>query len=951
MFILHPLPMSHHISRNVCLKFESFIGLTSLTNLEDKSALSLETEGLLHSEIRDLVDTVNYQADSSPSLALFNRVFRFFEDLYNRNVALVGLTQTMNDRLLANVKEVQELIASTKRDHTSAEALRAEYDKAIAAAKELDEKESQNIQTLQALRSEARELRTKLCFEPADLIKFENEQANSIRKAMDGIREEMAVAGRQISGFQSLIENTRREYEACKQAVAEAKEDLGQTDEGDMEQTIAEMHAQNEEQRRTGMALEKEIDEMEVRIKEGEQREAAARARIIELTKVLAQQEVLLQAANNEKTMCYIRRQKDERLIKKVRVATARREAQVVDRQRSIDKFTADIAYWKVALEELSRDLEADAPKLDALLETREEIRHDGVGCKKRAMELHGRATDQQYQVMFATNANQHAARVVDAQRYIRTGLEKQEHEEKSKTDAMAIQREFVAVQVNVARQQSMRSKGTALTIEDEIEEMQKARRTTEITASVVEMISEEVKNTHQEAMDTLGQLSQRNAVQTEMILRLRHEKNLFKQRCATAKQEHEAMHAQYTALVDSVRQMTVQIDRLLKSCTEVHFQCSAINETILMLTGMKQKCEAGIFHTQQTVLSLQTEIQNMKRLLDQTEKDRSQQNREWRVVANSQFYISRQLAERDRQLERMKGDISTDEGLLSKRASEFAQVMNRIDTYIQELTRAREGTIRLLRKKDYLVDLELRYQRLFQNLNIEKTRTMVLYYESNMPRLVHPLRLLSATNPEVITILRYRNFLSGRIIASDQELKSLCAKRDEMRKASDAQVKAKDECPSKEVALAHMQRYAEDIAFKDEMIKRLHEKVQQHRAQTEKAVTGAHGAQLRLAQHRVRSLNLTREIRDSQRDDVDATFCTEQRALFMEKGMTGGGFTFKPRPPSDRKEPHGPGLHIERPGPKRTATAGQSQRSQRRSIKEVQRKLTRPCQSARRNL
>jgi hypothetical protein len=300
------------------------------------------------------------------------------------------------------------------------------------------------------------------------------------------------------------------------------------------------------------------------------------------------------------------------------------------------------------------------------------------------------------------------------------------------------------------------------------------------------------------------------------------------------------------------------------------------------------------------------------------------------------------QLSQRNGQLEGLKSDIVTQNSLLSKRASDFAQVMERVERYGQELAAKRRVTVDMLKKKEALLDLEFRYYRLFENLGIAKMRKMALYFESGRARNVHPCFAMSAINPELLTQLRYRQILSARVNAADAELKSLTQKRDEIAKrVTDRRGQLGESLP-KETLVAYMDKYSENLAIQEAMISAMAEMVHAQREEAAEKAVGCRGARLRLTQRKEHALQLKRRTTESQGTGTPSTFCTEQRPLFMERGTLS-----KPSPPEPNHSVVPP-IATNLSAIPRLVGAPQSQRSRRQGLMELRKKLTRPVQTAR---
>jgi hypothetical protein len=308
--------------------------------------------------------------------------------------------------------------------------------------------------------------------------------------------------------------------------------------------------------------------------------------------------------------------------------------------------------------------------------------------------------------------------------------------------------------------------------------------------------------------------------------------------------------------------------------------------------------------------------------------------------MRNATGLIKIQLHQRCKEIERLRSDVVTIESLLSRSASDFAAIMDRIARQTLEMTARRRTTMSLLRKKDALQDLGFLYYRLFENLNVTKMREMALYYESSKCCSVHPWLAMSATHPELLTQIRYRHLLSARVNAADAQLRALARRRDQLaEKAAAMRTQAESALP-KTTVIAHMEKYAEDLSYQEEMIRVMHDKIQTHRGLSARTATNCTGARLRLNERKEQVLALKRRTSDSQRAASPTPFCTQPPQLFIEEEVRS-----RPSPSHHRVVPPLP-RDISHLSP--DYFAPQSQRTRRPLLAEIRKKVTRPIQTGR---
>jgi hypothetical protein len=194
----------------------------------------------------------------------------------------------------------------------------------------------------------------------------------------------------------------------------------------------------------------------------------------------------------------------------------------------------------------------------------------------------------------------------------------------------------------------------------------------------------------------------------------------------------------------------------------------------------------------------------------------------------------------------------------------------------------------------------------------------------------------MSATDPELLTQVHYRNLLSVRINAADLELKALTRRREALGKKADALRRQMEEGLTRDTVIARIERYAEDLAQQDEMIGEMTERADAQRVEAAERESCCRGARLRLREKRVKAIGLKHRTIEAQRSASPPVFCTES------------SITYRPEPPRGMRRTGVPTLPIDQAAMQRLGGAPQSQRTRRPVLMELRKKVTRPLQSGR---
>jgi hypothetical protein len=114
--------------------------------------------------------------------------------------------------------------------------------------------------------------------------------------------------------------------------------------------------------------------------------------------------------------------------------------------------------------------------------------------------------------------------------------------------------------------------------------------------------------------------------------------------------QEHEDLQKPYSGPIPQIDQITPQIDVLLKSSTDLHFQSHIVSATISSFLNIQAQCRNGISTISRMIVALRSKLQTMKRIFLHTENERNAQAPELHILAENRQILQAQLALRNQQ-------------------------------------------------------------------------------------------------------------------------------------------------------------------------------------------------------------------------------------------------------------------------------------------------------------
>ena len=908
----------------------------------------MESEDELRTEVAAIVDSANAWISSDDPAARyldgFNKMFQLFDDTHKKNTELFDCCQAMNRELLRRARQVTGIMHETEVGKDSLSMLHEKFKNAIERQKEVHLAERQTKERVHELRQEFAELTEKAeqtCEgEAIEKVRFEAEQKAEIQNLTTENAElarDIENVQRQIRGYRWEIEKREKDIQALAAEVQRSQESGQNAD-----RSQDDVKQGNEGMEKVAKNAESDIAQMRDTIDTLKQKKQAVIQKCDELTEVLKGEKAELATLVKDKKLIFHQTQLCTKKLMQVRGKIQKRQSQIAEFTRELTKRNEQLEQMKTTLEAVEQEAVLEAPRLDQALAKQEEVAAEKEKMKQRAAQMRTEVYEKSLSLTKSEGEKKMQTRIVTAEKYDLIQLQKVTREEESKTRQVIGQADTLMCQTNTTKKKMHEMRQSIMKVSDEIDVKTNDMKAASTSIALMHSDRDHYRAKNDEANESLNELKQKNEHQTTLIEKLRKERNMFRRQFEEANKEHEELEEQYSSLITSIEQMTDRIDELVKECTETHFRTTAIKSAIEALDEMKVRCNEGIKNTNRVIASLISEKQSMNRILAQTEKEKEAQTRELMILREDKEMICCQMSKKNALIETHRNQIVTDTQLLNASAKRFDDTMKQIETLKAELQQRQDKLDELERKREYVLELQFNSKRLREWLQIEQARIMALCYEGNTRRNVHRWTEIGAANPEYARQIRYYRNLNGRIMDADRKLKRLEKERDELKEKAE---KMQEECDSAlpmETVIQYMQRYTEDLMYKNALLDEMKRLIQENRNEQASTRKTCRTARLRLSQRREAIANLRTSNVQAQRAVTPSAFITEQ-TLYMDMSTQARGGGFRPRPPAEPKEDYVPRLNLAVAKAVQGPRPPNSQRYQRPNIGQLRKRYSRP--------
>ena len=442
----------------------------------EKQSISFESEDELRAEVLAIVDSANAGISVDDPAAKymdgFNQMFQLFDDAYKKNTALLDRCHEMNRELLRRARQVTSIMHETEMGKDSLEMLREKFKAAIERAKEVRLSERKTKERAQELRQEYDELQVK-AEQACEGEKIENTRYEAEQRAeIVNLTTENAELARDIDQVERQIRTCRWEMEKREKDIQALASEVQRSQESGetADKSGNDVKAGNEGMEKMASQAEAEITQTRDAIEALKQKKVEMMEKCKELDEVLRSERAELAVLARDKKLIFHQSQVMQKKLTHVKGKIEKRGQQIVEFEKELAKRDEQLKHLKEVLASVEQEGIDEAPKLDEAIAKRDEMAAEKAKMKQKAAEMRNEVYEKSLRLTKSEGEKKDQARVVMAEKYDLTQVQKATREETGKTRQVIGQSETLMCQTNTTKKKMHEMRQSMLKVSDEID-------------------------------------------------------------------------------------------------------------------------------------------------------------------------------------------------------------------------------------------------------------------------------------------------------------------------------------------------------------------------------------------------------------------------------------------------------------------------------------------------
>lgn len=811
-------------------------------------ALKLESEEHLHKEIEEAVQEINelhsLQKDDSslaPYLQKFNETFDFFDDCYNRNVKLLQYCQELNSIMIMNASKIQETINYTDESANTLKSLQSDYTKAAKEIQRASMAEYKAKQEIVKFRNDI------------DKLKPEVLPNNDLTTEINNLKQEIQDSKTEIDQIQIQIKDTKKEIQQINTYTNAFKSEENRITKelNDADLLIPDCSNTKTELKKQIIDAQSDIDDYTEKVKENTVLNQNQATKIGQLQKELT--------SINVEIDTYIYQIKETKL-RISRYPPQMREQRMIKESKSelmveVSKRLEEREQYAAELQDKLKHVKTELGRLQKEFMEIETVYNEFQGekdfLKQKEKVFSKQVIERKFHLTKSDNDNSLEKRLISGNKMDLVAMKKNATDGSTRIGEIQNQIQNLTCETLQSKEKLFDTNETGTNLQTEIIQKQNELSKTNVNIITMKNTIEEVKDQINVSKNDLVIITKKNDQQSFLIEKLRDERDYFKRQFEANKAEHDELENQYDLLIQSIESMTYKIDKLSERTKNTKFTKEETENAIKALKDMQKQVTNGIRDTEKVVSQLSNELRSLTRILNDTETSRQQQQKEFHTLRNNFELVRDQLALKNKQLETMKHDIITQEKTMGNYSIRYREKMQSIATLQNEFNKHYMKNQELEKKRDYVVELDLKMKKTLSEAMIEKAKRMALYHQTDIPRQINHLSFVQAVNSELASSIQYCTLVTCKFNAAAIKLRELEEIRDNLKKQIGEMNEEIEKALTVDEVTHYMEKYSEDIRVKNKILKDMQSYLQNNNGEVESTRRGAISARVEVSQRK----------------------------------------------------------------------------------------------------
>ncbi|EAY11555.1 hypothetical protein TVAG_006300 [Trichomonas vaginalis G3] len=736
----------------------------------------------LHDEmvyvVRELTEEFQDNPKIQPHLKSFARMLTELDDSCNKNSQLITKCEDFSQNLVEKAKTVKDILYQIHEDKEIIAKLNSEFDRATKRMERFEAKDKYNASIVSDLKSDF-----DVTYNISNEKLRQEQETESQRKENKLIQEEIQENKNKILDIKNQIKNANTLFENMKQEVNNVKETVEsltkQIDESSLLQQ--EMNQENREAFPRMKSLSVENEESEAKL--AELGDLVSKSVVDpelgkQITILNIQKQSAVAEGQNHLTAIAIRKNKLE-IIRKKNEET---EAYITRIKNKIAKNEKNLVTLN---EQLNAQLEVRKqiePKFKEVEDRHNELKKLRNEAKKESKDLLEKVVDLGFKGVKLNNEKSVEERRILAQQLIMQALNKESVNETHKLKEINNQSSILQSESIGCRSDAQKMKENASKILTEIEMIQTEGQRIKMQLHSVKEEIDSINNQNQEASDNLQEIKDKTVKQSQMVERLKTEKNMYEKLVEAANAETDVLQRNFNELIVNIKAMTDRIDHLIDMTRKYHEASNVLKEANIVIQDMNKQTEEGCRNSDKINQQLVNDAVKLQGLLEKSAWDYRQQKKEFAMLNNSYQIVVQQCLEKGKKIQELRDEIKAQMTVLAKSKQQYLSKIDQLMKLDADYNYYMDINDKLTALDAHTKELKQKDKELTFALTGQQLRKTNIMEELKIPRNVHRYTIMASTNPELAKQYKYLWYLRQRYAETLVVLEKTKEKRDKMK-------------------------------------------------------------------------------------------------------------------------------------------------------------------------
>ena len=864
--------------------------------MSKKPQITFESENDLRDTIKATIDNIIKEGSKIPKIHEFIEqmapVVKFSDELYRKNMKLLGFLQEMNSQIVVIAAKIQMIQKTTDSEQSSLKQLKKEFDDAsnrieIATsgeekAKGIVKKMRETIDDLSSriLNGEAMTMGSGVSVMEMqrDISKI-NKEKNNYANEFNMMTSKLKFSKGSLEKARSNNEILNKQFDRMNRNIKEA-EDLGVSLSNEIQTLFKELDEANPK-----------IQELNDQISDISKTKQEKSKELGNLKKETEQLNTTVSSIQEELKSKQLKRNHKNRVISDIKENQLSLTSRIEEVNEKLQKCDEELTYLNQLLNNTNEQNQALTEENSQLTSKFKDIGNNKKEFRKKARETYAQIPQKKLQLI------QDNATIKTDKKKISNSKQdlKKEQElhilEKMETNVASEAAKGLLATMTTEKHELQRLKESALSLMKDIEEAKTNKfQSQRLTNSAVEK-NNEINEENKQQMKELAIINSRCEHQVSMADSLRIERGVIKRKLEEIEGENHELQLNNDELNSTLQELKQKYEETLFKTAKDHITLRNIKADIKNIKFNNKRVKEMSLLSQDAAARIQTESKTLKFILQNAQNDHIQQRKELQFLQQSIEKIREHILKKEKQIKDLREEIKASQYYLQKSSTLFNEKTKEIAQSQNEISALTTKSVKLEAKKNKMNYLESEMFALQTNLMIEKHKHAALMHEFSIPRIVHRWNLLLAFDPETYRQIQYKTDICAKIGTAHQKLMALKEEKAILEKKLEKMKANAGKALTRQKVQSDIDMYKADIKRMNKEMKEIEEKIIKNKPRLTRKSETVTSVRSKVIERRELAGSIKNEIYDLKSTLApEPWFITE--APIIRPVVQGGGFS-----------------------------------------------------------